>query len=67
MTTGMFNQIWKRIDVDVYGNACTSRDYVPSAMKILCNGERLADAIPRSLRIAIEEGDLLQEDCELLV
>ena len=71
VSSGMFNLIWKKIDVDVYGNACTGRHYVQSEMKILCisacNGERLAVAIPRDLRIAAEEGDLLQEVCELLV
>ena len=60
----MFNQFWRKIYIDANGN-------VPSEMRLpVRNRTRLEQllpvAIPRDLRIAAEEGDLLQEFCELL-
>ena len=59
MTTGMLNQFWRKSYIDAYGN-------LPNGMRLPVRirtrlEQLLAAAMPRDLRIAIEEGDLLQE------
>ena len=59
MTTGMLNQFWRKSYIDAYGN-------LPNGMRLPVRirtrlEQLLAAAMPRDLRIALEEGDLLQE------
>ena len=66
VSTGLHNQFWRKIYIDANGNL-PNEMRLPVRNRSHAPGATLPVAIPRDLWIAAEEGDLLQEFCELLM